>query len=98
MAAHGDSPLAHVVDHPTLELPSLWFPYAKEIELPQIAGFQVTRFMVTEVIAAVLVMLVVIPLARHASRQHVTRGPFLNAFEAMALFIRDQVARPAIGG
>ena len=54
--------------------------------------------MITEILAAVLVVLVVVPLARHVARQHVTRGPFLNLFEAMILFIRDQVARPAIGG
>ena len=54
--------------------------------------------MVMELMAAVLVAMVVIPLARHAARQHVTRGPFMNVFEAMVLFIRDQVARPAIGG
>ena len=98
MAGHGESPLAHVVDHPTLELPYWKFPYAVELDLPTVAGFQVTRFMVTEVVAAVLVMVIVVPLARHAARQHVTKGPFLNAFEAMLLFIRDQVARPAIGG
>lgn len=98
MAAHGDSPLAHVVDHPTLELPYWQKPYAIELELPSIAGIQITRFMVTELIAAVIVAAIVIPLARHMARQHVTRGPFLNAFEAMVLFIRDQVARPAIGG
>jgi F-type H+-transporting ATPase subunit a len=98
MAAHGESPLDHVVDHYTLELPYWRYPYALEVHLPPIAGFRVTRFMVTEVIAAVLVMLVVIPLARHAAKRPVTRGPFLNVFEAMVLFIRDQVARPAIGG
>ncbi len=104
MAGHGDNPLAHVVDHPTLEFP-YWgravdarFPNALELHLPTVAGIQITRFMVTEVIAAVLVILVVVPLARHVARQPVTRGPFLNAFEAMILFIRDQVARPAIGG
>jgi F-type H+-transporting ATPase subunit a len=90
--------LNHVVDHPSLELPWWRPPYELEVHLPTIAGVQITRFMVTEVVAALLVMAVVIPLARHASRQHVTRGPLLNAFEAMALFIRDQVARPAIGG
>jgi F-type H+-transporting ATPase subunit a len=98
MAAHGDSPLAHVIDHPTLELPYWSPPYAWEVHLPNIAGFQVTRFMVTEVVAAALVAAVVIPLARHAARQHVTRGWFLNMFEAVVLFIRDDVARPAIGG
>jgi F-type H+-transporting ATPase subunit a len=96
MAAHGESPLSHVVDHDTLELP--WYPQPWEIELPQVAGVQVSRFMVTEVVAALMVAAVVIPLARHAAKQHITRGWFMNMFEAMVLFIRDQVARPAIGG
>ncbi len=96
MAGHGDNPLAHVVDHPNLELP--FWPEPIEVTLPRIAGVQITRFMVTELIAAVLVALVVIPLARHVARQHVTRGWFMNLFESMVLFIRDQVARPAIGG
>lgn len=103
MAGHGDDPLAHVVDHPTLELPFWRFPYAWELELPRIplpfvGEVQITRFMFTEVIAAILVILIVVPLTRHVARNHVTRGPFFNAFEAMLLFIRDQVARPAIGG
>jgi F-type H+-transporting ATPase subunit a len=98
MAGHGEDPLPHVIDHPTLELPWWQPPYALEIELPKIAGFQITRFMVTEVIAAVLVVLVVVPLARHVARQHVSRGPFYQMFEALVLFIRDGVARPAIGG
>jgi F-type H+-transporting ATPase subunit a len=93
-----DSPLSHVVDHPTLELPTLSFPYALEIPLPRIGGIQVTRFMVTELIAAVLVALVIIPLARHVARRHVSHGVFMNMFESMVLFVRDQVARPAIGG
>ncbi|GAC1470802.1 MAG: hypothetical protein NVSMB9_16280 [Isosphaeraceae bacterium] len=98
MAAHDDSPLSHVMDHASLELPHWRFPYAWEVSLPNIAGFQVTRFMVTELLAATLVALVVIPLARHVARQHVTHGWFLNLFEAIVLFMRDQVARPAIGG
>ncbi len=97
--AHGHSPLEHVIDHDTIEVP--WIsPF--EIELPafDIAGYhlQITRFMVMELIAAVLLALVVIPLARHVARNRVTRGPLLNMFEAMVLFIRDGIARPAIGG
>jgi F-type H+-transporting ATPase subunit a len=54
--------------------------------------------MVTELIAALL-MLIILPLvARHTAREHVSRGWFNNMFEAMILFVRDQVARPAIGG
>ncbi len=96
MAGHGDSPLSHVVDQPTLEFP--WYPGSWEVELPNHFGIQVTRFMVTELVAAALVILIVIPLARHISKQHVTRGAFFNAFEAILLFIRDSVARPTIGG
>ena len=96
MAGHGDSPLSHVIDHPTMEIP--WYPESWVIGLPNWGGVQVTRFMVTELIAAILVVLIVIPLARHVSRQHITRGGFFNAFEAILLFIRDAVARPAIGG
>ena len=98
MAGHGDSPSPTWSTTPRWNCPTGSSRTRWEIDLPKVAGFQVTRFMVTEVVAAVLVALVVIPLARHVARQHVTRGPFLNLFEAMVLFIRDQVARPAIGG
>lgn len=98
-AEHGHSPLDHVVDHPTLELP--WITPV-EIPLPafEIAGrhVQITRFMVMELVAAVLIFLIVVPLARHVARNRVTRGPLMNMFEAVVLFIRDGIARPAIGG
>lgn len=94
---HDDhNPLNHVVDHPTLEVPVL----GTEIHLPKVPGtdFQVSRFMVMEVVAAILVAAIVIPLARHAARNRVSRGRFMNLFEAIVLFIRDGVARPAIDG
>jgi F-type H+-transporting ATPase subunit a len=101
MAGEGHhNPLDHVVDHNTLELP--WFPGFSEhdrvITLPNLGGFQITRFMVMEVIAAVLILLIVIPLARHVARNRVTKGRFMNIFETIILFIRDQIARPAIDG
>lgn len=100
MAAH--DPLGHVVDHPTLEFP-WWNPpsHQMEIRLPNPLGFestQITRFMVMELIAAVLAVVVLIPVVRHIRRQAVSRGGFFNAFEALLLYIRDDVARPAIGG
>ncbi len=54
--------------------------------------------MVMEVIAGLLMLLVLVPVVRHIARNHVSRGWFVNMFEAMILFIRDEVARPAIGG
>ena len=95
---HGHSPMSHVVDHPTLELPHWRFPYGIELSLPNLFGQQVTRFMLMELVAAVLVAAVVIPLARHAARNPVSRGWFMNLFESMVLFVRDNIARPAIGG
>jgi F-type H+-transporting ATPase subunit a len=87
--------MEHVLDQKYLDV--LGFEGGR-IQLPNILGFQVTRFMVMEVVVAVLLCLILIPLARHAARNKVTRGPLLNAFEAMILFIRDRVVRPAIGG
>jgi F-type H+-transporting ATPase subunit a len=92
MAEHG-SPLEHVIDHPSLEIP--WT--GTEVHLPQIMGVQVTRFMVMEIVAALLILLVMIPLSRHIRGNRVTRGAFWNLFEAILVFIRDGVARPAIG-
>jgi F-type H+-transporting ATPase subunit a len=68
------------------------------IPLPGIGEFQITRFMVVELIAGVLMLAVLIPVVRHIARQPVSRGWFMNMFEAILLFIRDEVARPSIGG
>ncbi len=95
--AHKHNPLDHVVDNTFLEVPLLG-----NIPLPRInlgfAEFQSTRFMAMELIAATLIILIVVPLARHVARRPVTKGAFLNAFEMILLFIRDGIARPAIGG
>ncbi|WP_435010578.1 F0F1 ATP synthase subunit A [Tundrisphaera lichenicola] len=93
---HQHSPLDHVVDNTFLE-----FPWGN-VHLPKISlgvfEFQFTRFMVMELVAAILIAAIIIPLARHVARYPITRGGLLNAFEAMVLFIRDGVARPTIGG
>lgn len=89
---HAHGPLDHVVDHPTLEI-----PLVGDFELPMVLGIQVTRFMVMETLAALLMLAIFIPLARHVASNRVTRGPFLNIFEAVVVFLRDKVARPAIG-
>jgi F-type H+-transporting ATPase subunit a len=101
MAGHSENPLAHVVDHDTLEIP-WWNPptFEWEIHLPQIpiVGVQLTRFMVMQLVASVLMCMVLVPVVRHIARTPYSRGWFMNMFEAMLLFIRDDVARPAIGG
>lgn len=96
MAEH--NPFEHVVDHDTLSVFGFYDVPLPRVSLPFGLEFQITRFMVMELIAAALVAACVIPLARHAARNRVTRGRFLNLFEAIVVFIRDGVARPAIGG
>jgi len=99
MAEHTASPLDHVIDHPTIEIPWVSPPkFEWTIDLPPIAGFQITRFMVMELIAAVLIVAIVVPVVRHIARTPYSRGWFMNLFEALLLFIRNDVARPAIGG
>jgi F-type H+-transporting ATPase subunit a len=98
MAGHAENPLAHVVDHDTIEIP-WWNPptFSREIAV-DVFGVHLTRFMVMELIASALMIVVLVPVVRHISRTPYSRGWFMNMFEAMLLFIRDDVARPAIGG
>jgi F-type H+-transporting ATPase subunit a len=100
MAEHSN-PLTHVADHPNLEIP-WWNPptFERLVPLPEIPGlgFQITRFMVMELIAALLMAAILIPTVRHIAKTRLSRGRFYNAFEALLLFIRDDIARPSIGG
>jgi F-type H+-transporting ATPase subunit a len=99
MAEHSANPLDHVVDHGNLEFPSYAWPHYEYVyNLPKIGSVQITRFMVMELVAAFLMIAIMIPVVRHIARNPVSRGWFMNMFESMLLFIRDQVARPAIGG
>ena len=95
-AEHSHDPVSHVLDQNTLEFPGF------EVHLPALdLGFvklQLTRFMVMELIAAVIVAVSFIALSRHAQRNLVTRGRFFNMLEAMVLFVKDQIAKPAFGG
>lgn len=67
------------------------------IHLPKIFGFQITKFMVLELLAAGLIAWIFIALARRVRSGEPARGPFWNAFESLLTFVRDQVARPALG-
>jgi F-type H+-transporting ATPase subunit a len=99
MPGHAANPLEHVLDHYELEIPWPMPPrFELKIDLPEVLGLRITRFMVMELLAALLIVVVMVPVVRHISRHHVSRGWFANMIEAVLLFIRDDVARPAIGG
>ncbi len=82
----------HVRDFPFLELPG-----GIHLDLPNIGGFQVSKFMVLQVLAGLLTLLVFKGLAKRVSSGEPTRGRFWNFWEAIALFVRDEVVRPTIG-
>ncbi len=85
----------------------VWMKGAPEVQhrgsipLPAVDLFgyhlQITKFMVLEVVAAVLMILIFVPLAWRMSRSEQPRGKWWNLFEAILVFLRDEVARPTIG-
>jgi len=82
----------HVNDAEAFEL-----PLGIEIELPKIFGHQITKFMVLELVVAILMVLIFVPLARKLANDKPPKGRFWNMFEAIVLFLRDGVVRPAVG-
>lgn len=61
------------------------------------SGFCISKFMVLEVVGAILLCAIFIPLGRRMRAGDRPRGRLWNFFEAMVVFIRDEVVRPAIG-
>lgn len=58
---------------------------------------RLTKFMVLEVVGALLLAGIFIPLARRLRDGGPPQGRWTNLLEIMVLFIRNQVARPTIG-
>lgn len=93
-----DSPLAH--GHVEIPQPAagvlaapLKFnsPYIKPLDL------HLTRFMVVELVAAVLVLIIFSAVARKISKVGVPKGRLWNLLEAMIQFIRRDVGQAVIG-
>jgi F-type H+-transporting ATPase subunit a len=61
------------------------------------ATFQPTKFLVLELVAALIVCAIFIPYARRIRNGDQPKGRFWNMIDAMVLFVRDQVAVPSIG-
>ncbi len=105
-APHIPKPEEHVSDTPYLHVTDILFGGSPEhpgwvIPLPKIPlfgyEFQITKFMILELIAAAAAIVIFVPLCRKASRGDLPRGPFWNAFESLLTFIRNEVARPNLG-
>lgn len=103
----------HVQDAPHFEVPRLVAPGGKlHIPQPLLReeplldvplgfveplDFKITKFMLLELVAAVIVAAAFIWLARKVRHGDPPRGRLWNLLETLVVFIRDQVARPAIG-
>jgi F-type H+-transporting ATPase subunit a len=59
--------------------------------------FGLTKFMVLELVAAVLIVAIFVPLARRAENGDPPTGYWWNTFESLLTFIRERVAKAAIG-
>lgn len=106
MAAGHNDPFHHVRDFGYLELPGfvsqalglsdgkLWLPKLN------LLGYelQLTKFMVLQVVAGLLTLLVFRSLAKNIAGGKPASGLFANFWESIALFIRDNVVRPTLGG
>jgi F-type H+-transporting ATPase subunit a len=82
----------HVNDADAFEL-----PFGIELPLGKVFGIQVTKFMILELVVAILMVLIFLPLARKLASDKPPKGRFWNMFEAMVVFLRDGVVRPAVG-
>jgi F-type H+-transporting ATPase subunit a len=82
----------HVKDAPAFEL-----PFGIEIELPKIFGLQITKFMVLELVVAILLVLIFVPLGQKIKNGNPPKGRFWNMLEAIVLYLRNEVVRPSIG-
>ena len=56
-----------------------------------------TKFMVLQVAAGLLTLLIFKGLSKRVTSGEPTRGRFWNFWESLALFVRDEVVRPTIG-
>ncbi|NBT13909.1 MAG: ATP synthase F0 subunit A [Planctomycetia bacterium] len=60
------------------------------------SGFCISKYMLLELVVAGVLLLLFSRLAKRLQSGEPAKGGFANLFEAMILFVRDQIARPAI--
>jgi F-type H+-transporting ATPase subunit a len=82
-------PFDHVMDSYYLE----FFP-TRGVSL---SLWPLSKFVLLEIIAAVVILGIFIPLAKRIRTGEPPRGVFWNLFESLLVFIRDKVAKTAIG-
>jgi len=95
---HVDLPL---IDLGTIRLPSDAIPFgllgtdSGVFEIP--LRIQITKFMAIELAVAILMFLVFVPIAWQLHGGRPPRGRLITFFDAILCYIRNHVAKPAIG-
>jgi F-type H+-transporting ATPase subunit a len=99
----------HVTDWPAEKIAEYNQMLDGKIMIPQVfgaklknnyekeSGFAISKFMILELAVALLLIALFTRLASRAREGRPVRGRLWNMFEAFLLFIRDEIARPAIG-
>ena len=97
MASHDT--FHHIRDSIFFELPGFLGGHSDNLPVIPLGFYnlQLTKFMVLQVVAGALTLLIFAGLARHIRNGRPARGLFWNFWELLAVAIRDDVARPAIG-
>lgn len=62
------------------------------------SGFCVSKFMVLELVVAGVLILLFVRLSKRIASGEPPQGKLWNLLELILVYIRDQIARPAIGG
>ena len=104
MSADHNDPFGHVKDSSVFEFPEfvsgifgshvLTLP---KFDLPIVGTFQITKFMVLQVVAALLTIVIFRGLASRVRGGRPVAGLWWNFWEAIATFVRDEVVRSSIG-
>src|SRR3569832_1028843 len=95
MAEHKPDVFHHIRDAYNFELPNAFGGNTQIFPSFHIPGtnyhFQLTKFMVLEIVAAVIVLVIFNGLARRVASGKPAHGRFWNFWEMLAIFIRDEV-------
>lgn len=99
LAPEGSDGLLHIPQLFQLETPLVEVSTGNELvdNIVQPLELKLTKFMVLEVVVAVIIGVIFIGLARRLKGGQCVKGRLWNMFEVFLLFIRDEVARPCIG-
>ena len=90
----------HVMDSETIEIFSYLRGERGVHHLPSIDifgyHFKFTKYMLMELIAAILIIAIYVPLARRLAKGDAPKGAWWNVWEGLLTFVRDFVARPSL--